>query len=100
MFRILVLAAACAVTANTSSSQTKPAPIMPNPADPFLWLEDVNGARAMDWVKAENAKTLGVLETDSRYPDLYADALKIAEAGDRIPAPEFLGGQGYNLWRS
>ena len=26
-------------------------------ADPFLWLEDVNGAKAMDWVKAENAKT-------------------------------------------
>jgi prolyl oligopeptidase len=101
MFRILVLAAACVVIANATSAQTASSPAMPtaSPPDPFLWLEDVNGARAMDWVKAENAKTLGVLEKDSRYPGLYADALKIAEASDRIPVPEFLAGQVYNFWQ-
>jgi prolyl oligopeptidase len=67
--------------------------------DPFLWLEDVGGARAMDWVKAENAKTLAVLEADPRYKPLYDDALKIAEAKDRIPVPQFLGGQVYNFWQ-
>ncbi|MGZ7471037.1 hypothetical protein ACXWTZ_09090, partial [Streptococcus pyogenes] len=25
--------------------------------DPYLWLEDIHGARAMDWVKAQNAVT-------------------------------------------
>jgi prolyl oligopeptidase len=67
--------------------------------DPFLWLEDVNGARATAWVAAENAKTLGVLQSDPRYAGLYADALKIAEAKDRIPAPELIGDQVYNFWR-
>ena len=30
--------------------------------DPFIWLEQVDSTRAMDWVRAENAKTAGVLE--------------------------------------
>ncbi len=67
--------------------------------DPFLWLEDAHGARAMAWVDTENAKTLNVLEKDARYPKLYADALKIAEAKDRIPVPRIIGGAVYNFWQ-
>ncbi len=55
--------------------------------DPFVWLEDLNGDKAMAWVKAENAKTTGVLEADPRFAGLFADALRIAQAKDRIPAP-------------
>ncbi len=69
------------------------------PADPYLWLEDVNGERAMTWVKAENAKTLGVLEKDPRFPGLYQDAVKIAEAKDKIAYPGFLHGQIFNFWQ-
>ena len=67
--------------------------------DPFLWLEDVNSPRAMAWVQAENAKTASVLEGDARFAGLDADALKIAEATDRIPAPALIGDQVYNFWR-
>jgi prolyl oligopeptidase len=28
--------------------------------DPYLWLEDKDGARALDWVRAQNARTLPV----------------------------------------
>ena len=69
------------------------------PADPYLWLEDVGGARAMDWVKAENAKTVAVLEKDPRFEGLYADALAIAQARDRIAAPSFVGADLYNFWQ-
>jgi prolyl oligopeptidase len=69
------------------------------PADPYIWLEDANGARAMDWVKAENTKTTGVLEKDPHFAGLYADALTIAQAKDRIPGPELVGDQVYNFWR-
>ena len=93
MFRILAVAATCALAAAGAAAQTAP------PADPYLWLEDVEGARAMGWVKAENAKTLNVLEKDARFPGLLSDALTIAEAKDRIPAPEFLDGQVYNFWQ-
>jgi prolyl oligopeptidase len=67
--------------------------------DPFIWLEDVNGQRAMDWVKAENAKTLGVLEQDPRFAKLYEDALTVAQAKDRIPAPNFVRGHILNFWQ-
>ena len=101
MFRILAAALGCALIASTAFAQTAPAsPKDPmTPTDPYLWLEDVSGARAMDWVKAENVKTLGVLEKDARFGGLLADALTIAEAKDRIPSPEFLGGQVYNFWQ-
>jgi prolyl oligopeptidase len=68
-------------------------------ADPYLWLEEVDGARAMAWVNAENAKTLKLLEGDPRYPDLHAAALKVAETQDRIPYPHFLAGDLYNFWQ-
>ncbi len=68
-------------------------------ADPFLWLEELNGTRALEWAKAENARTVGVLQKDPRFAGLYADALKIGEAKDRIPYPEIINGQAYNFWQ-
>lgn len=68
-------------------------------ADPFLWLEELNGARALEWVKGENAKTLAVLEKDPHFAGFYADALKIGEAEDRIPLPQIVNGRVYNFWR-
>jgi prolyl oligopeptidase len=35
--------------------------------DPNLWLEDIEGDRAMQWVKAHNVKSLGTLQSDPRY---------------------------------
>jgi len=67
--------------------------------DPFVWLEDVNGEKPLAWVKAENAKTVGVLEADPRFATLYAEALHIARAKDRIPEPAMIGDKIYNFWR-
>ena len=69
------------------------------PEDPYLWLEQVDSPRAMDWVRAENAKTAAVLEKDPRYPVLFREALTIAQAKDRIPLPSIIGGQVYNFWQ-
>ena len=67
--------------------------------DPNLWLEAVSNPRVDAWVKAENAKTIGVLEKDKRFPTLYAQALAIAQAKDRIPTARFLGDAVYNFWQ-
>jgi len=53
----------------------------------------------MKWVKAENAKTDGVLERDPRFNQLFHDAKVIAEAKDRIPEPSVLAGRIYNFWQ-
>lgn len=67
--------------------------------DPFAWLEQVDGVRAMNWVRAENAKTAAVLDNDPRYPGLFKEALAIAEARDRIPQPSIIGGRILNFWQ-
>lgn len=67
--------------------------------DPYIWLEEKEGAKAMDWVAVENAKTLPKLENDPRYPKYYQDAYAIAAAEDRIPYPELTNGRVLNFWR-
>src|SRR5277367_4568891 len=55
---LLCLLAAPAVAAAMTPDSAK---------DPNLWLESVSSARAMDWVKGQNAKSLGVLQGDPHY---------------------------------
>ena len=59
--------------------------------DPYAWMEEIEGARPLEWAKAENARSLPQLQNDPRYAGLYADALKIATAKDRIPGVWFAG---------
>jgi prolyl oligopeptidase len=68
-------------------------------ADPFVWLESVDSARAQAWVKTENAKTLGVLQNDPHFAGAYADAVAAGEAKDRIPTPHIIAGRVYNFWQ-
>jgi len=100
LFGMLVLLAVFAGLAAIASAQNAPASGEgAAETDPFLWLEDVHGARAITWAKAENAKTLAVLQADPRFAALYAQALAIAQAEDRIPAPQIIDGQVYNFWQ-
>jgi len=95
---IVALSAAFAAAAFGAASLSVAAPAT-DVADPFMWLEDVNGARAMEWVKSENAKTSGVLESDPRYRTLFLEAKAIAESKDRIPTPQLIDGNVYNFWQ-
>ena len=67
--------------------------------DKYTWLEDIHGARSMDWVKAEDARTAAVLEKDPRFATLGAEALSVLESPDRLASPQFRSGQVYNVWR-
>ncbi|MBL8530253.1 MAG: S9 family peptidase [Hyphomonadaceae bacterium] len=64
-----------------------------------LWLEEIEGERALAWVRDQNARSLAVLEADSRYPQLYADALAIANSRDRLALGEVREGHLYNFWQ-
>lgn len=76
------------------------APPAPVPADdPFIWLEDWTGPRAMQWVEAENKATVAAFQNDPRYAGYFRDALAIASAKDRIAMPMLVHGRVYNLWR-
>jgi prolyl oligopeptidase len=93
---VLVAARLAAGTAGAGPEGTAPVDAT---VDPFLWLEEVAGARAMEWVHAENAKTTAVLDGDPRFAALYKDALALSQAEDRIPEPQILGGRIYNHWQ-
>jgi prolyl oligopeptidase len=86
-----LLAAAAFITVGMS--------IAKEAADPFQWLEEVEGTKALDWVRAQNERSLKILQADTRYDDLHTKALTILEAKDRIPMPAFRGGEVYNFWQ-
>ena len=68
--------------------------------DPYLWLEEIDGERAMAWVNAHNTRSLGVLQGDPRYETLHAQALEIVQSRDRIPTPGFNhDGTVDNFWQ-
>jgi prolyl oligopeptidase len=92
MRRVLAALFVMTVTASPLAAQA-------DESDPYIWLEDVNGAKPMAWVHEHNAKTQAVLEADPRYQQYYSEALKIAQAEDRIPSGDFIGGKIYNFWQ-
>jgi prolyl oligopeptidase len=66
--------------------------------DPYLWLEDVAGAKALAFVEAQNAKTLAALEG----PDFDRDREAIRamlSAPDKIPFVSKRNAFLYNLWQ-
>jgi prolyl oligopeptidase len=72
----------------------------PAPADdPFLWLEEIEGERALAWARNENERSLGALQGDPRYAAFEAKALEILQAADRIPFVSILPSGLYNFWQ-
>ncbi len=67
--------------------------------DPYIWLEEFTSPRVDQWIAAHNLPTFAELEADPRYKTFYDQALAIAEAKDRNPTGQFLGGQIYNFWQ-
>src|SRR6202000_2711499 len=67
--------------------------------DPYRYLEDVEGARSLDWVKAQNAISTKELESDAGYQPLYDRLLAIYDSKERIPGIAKIGPWSYNFWR-
>ena len=67
--------------------------------DPYLWLEEVEGEKALEWVHAKNEHSLGMLKSDPRFESLMASALKDYNAPDKIAYGRLLGGAVHNFWQ-
>ncbi len=69
-------------------------------ADPYLWLEDIEGTRALTQVKAWNVETEALLTKDWRYEQDRARAKAILDDKAQIAdADAVLGDRVTNLWR-
>ncbi len=89
MKAFIVAAGAAALLFGTASAED----------DAFKWLEGVESADALGWVRAQNARSLNVLENDPRFDALKADALSVLTSEDRLALGEIHGGQVYNFWQ-
>ncbi|MGH8500312.1 MAG: hypothetical protein ACRERV_16115, partial [Methylococcales bacterium] len=67
--------------------------------DPYLWLEDVTGEKALSWVKEQNADSKKALEARPGFTQLRDDIRSILDSNVRIPYVEKRGEFYYNFWR-
>jgi len=67
--------------------------------DPYIWLEDVEGERALNWVREQNEISLKKIKADPRFEQFQSEALAIYEAKDKIASGTIRGDFVYNFWR-
>ncbi|MEP7101433.1 MAG: prolyl oligopeptidase family serine peptidase, partial [Burkholderiales bacterium] len=69
------------------------------PIDPFLWLEDVLGERALAWVRERNAHSQAILQARPEYEPIRAGLLEMMNAKERIPHIARRADFFYNFWQ-
>lgn len=69
------------------------------PADPYLWLEDVEGDEALAWVRARNAEKAQDLSQSDQFQETKARIRSVLDSDDKIPAVAKIGDRYYNFWR-
>ncbi|KAB7772543.1 prolyl oligopeptidase family serine peptidase [Xanthomonas maliensis] len=67
--------------------------------DPYLWLEDVSGAKALAWVKAQNAKTEARLAGTANFKQLESSIREVLDSDASIPYVTKQGDYYYNFWQ-
>jgi prolyl oligopeptidase len=69
------------------------------PDDPYTWLEDVHGAKQLEWVKQRNDVALKQLKNDPDYQKNYDAILTVLDATDRIPFGQLYFSHVFNFWQ-
>jgi prolyl oligopeptidase len=87
----LVVAAAAGTFALTVAADV--------PEDPYMWLEEIESPKALEWARVENARSLGVLEKDPSFAKLHEEARAILTSPSRLSLGEIHGGAIYNFWQ-
>ncbi|WGM32454.1 prolyl oligopeptidase family serine peptidase [Brevundimonas sp. NIBR11] len=106
MLRSLMLGVAAVAISAPAFAQSAPphfpadlTPAGVRAADDHLALEEVEGAEAMAFVRAENERSLAALTGDRRYETFRSEAFDILSSTARIPGPSFLGSGIGNFWQ-
>ncbi|WP_425544895.1 prolyl oligopeptidase family serine peptidase [Colwellia asteriadis] len=67
--------------------------------DSYLWLEEVEGEKALNWVKEKNKRSLAHLKSHESYQGVYDNTLEIMNDKEHIPYARERAGFYYNFWR-
>jgi prolyl oligopeptidase len=69
------------------------------PHDPHLWLEDVQGDKALAWVRERNALSRAQLQAHPRFGKMRDTFRAILDSKEKIPYVSRRGEYLYNFWR-
>ena len=67
--------------------------------DPYLWLEEVEGERALAWVEKQNAATKAELTKHPEFQKIFDHTLSVLNAKDRLTRATRRGEHVFNFWR-
>ena len=71
----------------------------PTVDDPYLWLEEIEGERALAWVRERNAESERELSQDAEFAASRARILEVLDSREQIPYVVRRGAWLYNLWQ-
>ena len=77
----------------------QPVPSHAMSEDPYLWLEEVQGERALAWVRERNAESEKALQTQPGFEALRSSLREVLDSREQIPYVSRRGAAFYNLWR-
>lgn len=67
--------------------------------DNCLWLEEVDGKKALRFVETQNKATLSELTAEKDYQDIYDKNLAVLNSTEKIAYPTIHGNYVYNFWK-
>ncbi len=73
--------------------------LMAQEEDPYLWLEEILGEKALEWVKLQNEESTSKLKAVPVFENIYEKTLQILNSPYRIPYVSIYGNYLYNFWR-
>src|ERR1700722_1356800 len=98
---IVSLLAACAnqKPVNTTAPKSTADKSSIAPEDPYLWLEETDSPKALDWVKARNAETVNKYAASPQFKTMSDQILEVMDSKEKIPYVSKMGSFYYNFWR-
>ena len=67
--------------------------------DKYLWLEEIDGEKSLEYVEAQNKVTFEELSKQKDYQSIYDTSLEIYNSTERIAYPTVRGNYVYNFWQ-
>jgi prolyl oligopeptidase len=89
MITLVLALTSCGGEKNNSSDST----------DPYLWLENVEGEKALDWARAQNKISDEAFKTQPLFAQLRDRFLEVFNDKERVIYPDMEGNYIYNLWQ-
>lgn len=83
----------------TALSLSLGAQTVSQPDDPYLWLEEVQGERALAWARDRNAQSQAVLEAVPGFAQTRGKLLEVLDNRDQIPYISRHGEHVWNFWK-